>query len=264
MAAYWLSFRQSNDWYKLLDWSRIGVNTAYERKIAQMKVKRQIVLDDHQSINERKWRVQEMARDSVGGQLLIGMAAEKKLPSVLLPFIVEKIFQNPDATVRVQASKYFKRPGTDKIYSIEDILKLNADAAKGKTVFVTRCAACHKSGNDGKNIGPDLSDIGGKFNKSELLDAIINPSAAIVFGYEPWLVNTKDGASIYGFLISENKQNVVLRDIGGQKHIIPVSKISSKNKQEKSLMPDPLNNGLTEQDLADVSKYLETSKRIRQ
>ena len=26
-AAYWLSFRQSNDWYNLLDWSKIDLNT---------------------------------------------------------------------------------------------------------------------------------------------------------------------------------------------------------------------------------------------
>ena len=61
-----------------------------------MKVKQQTVLDDRQSFNERKWRMQEMARDSIGGQLLIGLAAEKKIPQILLPLVAEKIFQNPD------------------------------------------------------------------------------------------------------------------------------------------------------------------------
>ena len=79
-----------------------------------------------------------------------------------------------------------------------------------------------------------------------MLDAIINPSAAIVFGYEPWIVNTKDGQSVYGFLISDNKQTMVIRDIHGQNHVIKKSDISSKQKQEKSLMPDPVSNGLNE------------------
>jgi hypothetical protein len=48
--------------------------------------------------------------------MLIGLAADKKLPEVLLPFIQEKIFENPDATIRMQASNYFKRSGTDKTY----------------------------------------------------------------------------------------------------------------------------------------------------
>ena len=125
-------------------------------------------------------------------------------------------------------------------------------------MFISRCATCHKWGNEGNTIGPDLSTIGKKFDNTSLLDAIINPSAAIVFGYEPWLVNTKDGQSIYGFLISENKQAIVIRDIAGQKHIIDVVKIASKKKQEKSLMPDPVSNGLSEKDLADIIGFLKS------
>lgn len=259
MAAYWLSFRQSNEWYDLLDWSKLSVNTMYERKLARMKVKKQIMLDERQSANERRNNAQQMAMDSVGGQLLIGMAAEKKLPAVLLPFIQEKIFQNPDATIRMQAGNYFKRPGTDKSYSIQEIVKLQPDAGKGKTVYSTRCATCHKLGNEGNAIGPDLTSIGKKFDNAALLDAIINPSAAIVFGYEAWLVNTKDGQSIYGFLLSENKQSIVLKDIAGQKHTIDVKTITSRKKQDKSLMPDPVSNGLSEKDLADVVGYLRSS-----
>ena len=77
-----------------------------------------------------------------------------------------------------------------------------------------------------------------------------------MFGYEPWLVTTKDGESVYGFLLSENKQNIVVKDVAGAKHIIALKNIASKQKQEESLMPDPVSNGLTEQDLADVAAFL--------
>ena len=103
------------------------------------------------------------------------------------------------------------------------------------------------------SVSPALTDISKKFGNTELLDAIINPSAAIVVGYEPWLVNTSEGESLYGFLISSNKQSIVLKDISGNKHIIPLKKISSKSKQSQSLMPDPISNGLKEQDLSDVA-----------
>lgn len=256
-AAYWLSFRQSNDWYNLVDWSKVALNTAYERKLAAMKVKRRIVLDEAQSIDERKQRVQEMAKDSIGGQLLIGLAAEKKLPAVVLPFIREKIFQNPDHTVRSQAGEYFKRPGTDKMYSVLAIEKMAGEVGKGNIVFGNRCSSCHRAGTVGGTIGPDLTSIANKLGKMELLDAIINPSASIVFGYEPWLINTKDGQSVFGFLLSENKQNIVVKDVAGEKHVIPAAKIAVKKKQEKSLMPDPASNGMSEQDLADVVAYLQ-------
>jgi putative membrane-bound dehydrogenase-like protein len=255
-AAYWLSFRQSNDWYHLLDWSKIEFNGAYERNLAKMKVKRQVILDERQSPDERKFQAEEMAKDSIGGQMLIGLAAEKKIPKAILSFVEALIFNNPDQSVRIQAGKYFKRPGNGKIFSIEEIIKIKGDATAGRLVFTQRCASCHKAGSEGNTIGPELTMIGKKFDRPALLDAIINPSAAIVFGYEPWLVNKKDGESVYGFLISENKNNVVLKDISGTKHVIPAAQISVKQKQDKSLMPDPIANGLSENDLANVVEFL--------
>ncbi len=258
-AAYWLSFRQGNDWYALLDWIKIGLNTAYERKLAQMKVKKQFVLDENQALNERKWRVQEMAGDSVGGQLLIGMAASKTLPAAVVPFVQSAIFDNPDATVRMQAGSYFKRPRNDKTYAVQNILKMSGDPVLGKKLFTNQCATCHKVGNQGSEVGPELTAIGKKFDHAALLDAIINPSAAIVFGYEPWLINTKDGTTLYGFLVSENTRTIVLKDIAGQKHTVDINKISSKEQQRKSLMPDPEASGMTEQELAHVLAYLKSN-----
>ena len=221
-----------------------------------MKVKQLIVLDEHLAVNERKGRVYEMAADSVGGQLLIGLAAEKRLPKDMISFVEERIFNNPNAVVRVQAGEYFKRPGTTRTYSIRKISALKANDQRGKALFASGCASCHKAGDEGGNIGPDLLMIGQKFDKTALLDAIINPSAAIVFGYEAWLINTKDGRSFYGFLLSENKEGIVIKDISGAKHSIAISDISSKVKQKKSIMPAPENNDLNEQQLADVAAYL--------
>jgi putative membrane-bound dehydrogenase-like protein len=257
-ASYWLAFRQGNDWYNLLDWSTIDLNTAYERQLATMKVKKQIITDEHQSLDERKWRVQEMAVDSVGGRLLIGMAEENTLPKDLLPFIEQKIFVNPDATIRMQAGKYFKQPGSGRTYSIPDMLQLKADVANGKTVFTTRCGSCHRLGKQGISIGPDLTGIGKKFDNAALLDAIVNPSAGIVFGYESWLVNTSDGATLFGFLLSENQRSIVIKDIGGQRHVVDKKKITSRKKQDKSLMPDPVSNNLTEKDITDVVGFLKS------
>ncbi len=50
----------------------------------------------------------------------------------------------------------------------------------------------------------------------------------------------------------------MIRDIAGQKHIIDLKKITSKKKQEKSLMPDPVSNRLSEKDLADIVGFLKS------
>jgi putative membrane-bound dehydrogenase-like protein len=259
-ALYWLSFRQSNDWHNLLDWSRLKLNIDYEKRLAAMKTKRQIILDDRLSQDERKWRTKEMAVDSVGGQLLIGLVSEKRLPSLLIPVVTEHIFFNPDLTVRVQAAKYFKRNEASKNFNIETISDLAGNANEGRIIFGKHCGSCHRVGKTGTDIGPDLTQIGKKYDKVSLLDAIVYPNASIVFGYEPWLVNTKDGESIFGFLLAENRQSLVIRDVAGKKHLIAQNKISSKTKQENGIMPDPAFTELTEKNLADIAAFLLSSR----
>jgi len=214
------------------------------------------LLDSRQPLKDHKRIVKEMALDSMGGQIVIGLMAENKLPVELMPAVAEHIFNNPDLGVRVQAGNYVKRTGTDKMYSVSSIAKLVGDAKAGNTIFINNCSSCHMVELKGNRIGPELTQIGKKFDKIALLDAMVNPSASIVFGYESWLVNTKDGESVFGFLISENKQSIVIKDISGVQHVIAQNKISSKKKQEKSLMPEPSTTGLTEKNLADIAAYL--------
>lgn len=62
------------------------------------------------------------------------------------------------------------------------IARMSGNAERGKTLFATTCAACHRHGVKGADIGPDLTLINKKFDKAGLLDAIINPSASMFFG----------------------------------------------------------------------------------
>jgi putative membrane-bound dehydrogenase-like protein len=257
-ATYWLAFRQSNDWFDLLDWSKTGLNLAQEKKIAEAKANREKLLNEHIAFGDRKNTAQQLAKDSVGGQMLIGMVAEQKLPADLLAAVEELIFNNPDPVVRVQASQYFKRPGVGKIYDLKAIATLTPEVSKGRQLFATHCASCHKAGKQGAEIGPELTRIRQKFDKLGLLDAIVNPSAGIVFGYEPWLLTSTDGSSVYGFLVADGPQTVVIKDMAGHKHVLATRDIRTRKKQQQSLMPDPIALGLTEKDLANLTEYLLT------
>jgi putative heme-binding domain-containing protein len=132
---------------------------------------------------------------------------------------------------------------------------MNADPTHGEKIFSTTCAACHKHGKSGAEIGPDLTTIHKKFDKAALLDAIVNPSASMVFGYESYTVVTKKGETYFGFLMSDGA-NVVLKDAAGQQHTIKADQIKTREKMPSSLMPEPTALGLNEQDLADLTGYL--------
>ena len=68
------------------------------------------------------------------------------------------------------------------------------------------CVTCHKVGTTGYDFGPTLTEIGSKFPKEGLLDAIVHPSAGIGFGYEGWELKMKDGSSFRELLQAKRKQ----------------------------------------------------------
>ncbi len=257
-ATYWLAFRQSNDWFRLLDWKNTGLDPERERNIAEMKVKESKMLETQQSFDERKWNAQKMANDKLGGQMLMNLMVNNQLPKDLIPVVEAAIFKNPDLSVRIQASSYFKKNGNAELLDINKIAALKGDSKNGKIHFEKNCSTCHKVKSTGMDIGPDLTLIRKKFDKTTLLDAIINPSAGIVFGYEPWLITMKDGDSHFGFLVADGSDAIVLKDISGKKWTLDTKLITSRKKQENSLMPEPGDLGLGTQQLADIAEYLLT------
>ncbi|WP_353480861.1 PVC-type heme-binding CxxCH protein [Haliscomenobacter sp.] len=258
-AKYWLAFRQTNDWATVIEWQKTGLDLALEKKINQWKAQRERLLNLNIAFPERRYTAERMAKDSIGGQMLIGLLAENKLSKDLYDAIGATIFENQSLAVRIQAGNYFKRPGSDKAWSISTIAAMPGNAAKGKKVFQNSCANCHKAGKIGLNVGPELTQIKNKFDLVSLLDAIVNPSAGIVFGYEAWTVNTSDGESAFGFIVADG-QTVVVRDLVGQQHAFPANKVTKRSKQPGSLMPEPSALGLSEEDLANVSRFLQELK----
>jgi putative heme-binding domain-containing protein len=258
-AAYWLSFREGNDWYNLIDKSMKGLDLARERKINSMKVRRTKILDSRLPPDEKRWNTEEMAKDSIGGQMLLGMMAEKSLPENLYAVAKQFILNNPDPRVRIQASGYYHT--SDETFSIQSVMALQSNSSNGEKVFMKSCATCHRLNKTGNDIGPELTFVQKKFDRESLLDAIIHPSAGILFAYEPWSISTKNGESYFGFLVADGKQTVVIKDLAGNKRTIPTASIQSRKRMEKSLMPEPSSLGLTEQNLADLSEYIMTLKQ---
>ena len=259
-ATYWVTFRQGNDWFTLWDWPKSGIDAAYERKLSDMKIKRNRILDPQMPLDEKKWSARAMAKDPAGVQMLLGLVAEGQLPIDLNPYVEELILKSEDATVRMQASSYFGGKNKPNAYSVPEILKLSSQASAGEKVFSMNCSSCHRVNKAGRDIGPELTSIKTKFDRHTLLDAIINPDAGIVFGYEAWTITLADGQSFFGFLVADGPETVTIKDLTGKNHVVETARISSRKKQERSLMPSPTSLGLSQQNLADLSEYLMTIK----
>ena len=158
-------------------------------------------------------------------------------------------------------SKRIKRLGS--IVQASQLLSMKGDASRGREVFRTaslQCVQCHRVGDVGGKVGPELTQIGKKYSRAELLENILEPSKKIDPAFITHVVETNDGLFFTGIIASRTATEIVLRDAADKEQRIPANKIANLLPQPKSLMPEQLLRDLTAQQAADLLEYLTTLK----
>jgi putative membrane-bound dehydrogenase-like protein len=133
----------------------------------------------------------------------------------------------------------------------------------GKQVFANRqagCYLCHRIGNEGGRVGPDLSTIGQRRNQRDLLEAVIFPSSSLARGYESHALLLTDGRALTGLITRETADSIVLRGSDQNEIRIRRDHVEEMKPSPLSIMPAGLENALSKQQLADLIAYLQTLK----
>src|SRR5207245_5594530 len=91
-----------------------------------------------------------------------------------------------------------------------------------------QCLKCHTVNGVGGQVGPDLSKIGVKASRENLIESILQPSKAIADQYIQWRIETKKGLDIQGLIIEETKDSILLRDANAKDYKIAKSDIESR------------------------------------
>lgn len=136
---------------------------------------------------------------------------------------------------------------------------LPGEAARGEFLVRNTCMICHQIKGEGLAIGPDLSGAGA-MGVDALLHNILLPNEQLESGYYRHDVTLKDGSFVSGFLASESKVQLVLRQIGTDDRVIPRKQIASHRVSKRSLMPEGLIDGFDDQQVSDLFAYLMTLK----
>lgn len=129
-----------------------------------------------------------------------------------------------------------------------------ASWGKGKQVFDQHCAKCHRFDGRGADVGPALD--GAARDIEYLLANILDPNRVIGAPYFVHFVERKDGTTEIGLLVADEPQRLTLRVENGIEKVIPKAEIESHTIQEKSMMPEGLAAGMTEQDFRDLIRYV--------
>lgn len=147
-------------------------------------------------------------------------------------------------------------PLTDKVIA-------KGDAQAGRLVFESgkgACIACHRIGDKGRPIGPDLSRIGAIRTERDLVESILFPSNTLARDYEAHIIETSDGATITGVIKSHTAEGLLVVDVAGQEKNVPHERITGNTTLTMSLMPMGLDQTLPVQDLLDLVAFLRSLK----
>jgi putative heme-binding domain-containing protein len=131
----------------------------------------------------------------------------------------------------------------------------------GRKLYATNCGKCHTLFGQGGQVGPDLTSYQ-RSDLDRLLVNIVNPSAEIREGFESYVVETKSGRVVNGFLADQDNRVVVLRGVDGQNIIIPRNQIEEMKKSDRSVMPEETLKDLTDQQVRDLFAYLRSSQPL--
>lgn len=133
--------------------------------------------------------------------------------------------------------------------------------ALGQLVFEApqnQCFTCHKVHGWGGTFGPDLSNIGSSKSRSQLVQAILNPSSEIAPEWQGWYVIDQDGNQHIGRQIDVHLNKAELMDLNGDFIAYPSPK--AYGVLETSLMPAGLQSTMTPSDFNHLIAFLESLK----
>lgn len=208
-----------------------------------------------------------LARNKNTQGLILDMAKKQAIPSEAMGLVASTLRSAAEPKIRDAAQQLFPKPeGSQKeLPSLDQLVKRRGNVERGRGIYfgAATCSQCHVVGNEGRNVGPNLSEIGSKLSKDAMYLAILAPSAGISHAYEAYALRTDEDEVVTGLLVSETPQSITLKDAKGIEHTVAREKVDEFKKQDKSLMPENLHELVSEQGLVDLVEYLTTLQKAK-
>jgi putative membrane-bound dehydrogenase-like protein len=163
----------------------------------------------------------------------------------------------------------FRRKGASADHErlTQAALSRAGDPGRGRQVFLdaekSLCAKCHRVGDKGERVGPDLTGLGGRFSKAYIVESVLEPSRTIAPSFESTLVELKNGKFLSGIKVAETETTITLVDNETKRHDIARADVAGQKKQATSAMPEGLEKRLTEAEFVDLISYLFSLKEAR-
>jgi putative heme-binding domain-containing protein len=139
-------------------------------------------------------------------------------------------------------------------------LRGQGNVNRGTAVFDRECKACHKVGDRGFTLGPDLTGSASA-DTTALLANILDPNANVSPKYVQYLVTDKNGRTYSGVIAAETATSLTLHRGGGARDTILRAQIAEITSTGVSLMPEGLEKSISKPEMADLVAFLRAQHR---
>ncbi len=207
----------------------------------------------------RRDAVEILLRDRTRTEgLLAAIESQAVKPSELSTEQWQSLLGHPDLPVRERAATMRGKVSTDReavIATYRETVEAGGDFERGRAVYKKICSVCHKVGEDGHAVGPELVSVANK-SPADLLVAILDPSREVQPKYVNYVLETTQGQVFTGILSSELAVYVKLLRSEAKEETIARELIETLTSTGVSLMPVGVEKELTPQNIADVIAFI--------
>jgi putative heme-binding domain-containing protein len=139
------------------------------------------------------------------------------------------------------------------------------DAERGRLLFRDAlCSRCHRVGIRGAAVGPDLTFVGRRFSRRDMLESVLSPNLSVAEQYRQEAIETHSGQTHIGRIIPEGDYRketlkLALDPLDASKVIVIDKKEIAEHKSvPTSPMPSGLLDTFTIEEIRDLLAFLES------
>ncbi len=191
--------------------------------------------------------------------LLEALAADRIDAAWLDQRQIASIWRFPDAAVRSLAAEVLGVPPTaDRdpiVVSFRGSLPARGDPTRGRQLFVRQCATCHRIGELGNPIGPNLMAAAAR-GPDAFLVGVLDPNREVLPAFMAHRAVTADGRVLTGLVTADSDSSVTLQTGDGVSHVLARVAIESLTSTERSLMPEGFERTVDPRGMADILAFL--------
>ncbi len=138
------------------------------------------------------------------------------------------------------------------------------DLNDGRKMFVlAQCYKCHRFEGQGGFVGPDLTGVGRRYSRSDLLDSLVDPNKTVSDQYRSTRFLLTNGKTVVGRIVNLSGDNFLVEtDMLNPASLttVNIGQIDEQSPSKVSLMPEGLLDTLSKDEIYDLMAYLRSSQ----